>query len=57
MSEENTQPTNSELVRKFSENNNVFLTAIANHVEKLEYELATLRERVAQLEAGVNDVK
>lgn len=58
MTDENlTPPSVSEMLRITSENQKLFLTQIAEHIDKLEQEVLQLRQRVADLEREINPVE
>jgi hypothetical protein len=54
MTEENLKPTVSQMVRLTGSNTVQFMEQVANHIEKLEMEVARLQERVTQFESVEN---
>jgi hypothetical protein len=56
MTEEN-RPTVVEMLRTTGMNTAEFMEQVALHVEKLEMEVARLRERVADMEVSDHDAK
>lgn len=56
MSNEDLKPTVGQMLRMTGANTATFMEQVAQHVEKLEAEVAQLAQRVAELEAA-NDIK
>jgi outer membrane murein-binding lipoprotein Lpp len=56
MSDENLKPSVGQMLRVTGANTATFMEQVAEHVEKLEAEVARLAQRVTDLEAA-NDTK
>ncbi len=56
MSNEDLRPSAGQMLRVTGANTATFMEQVADHVEKLEAEVARLTHRVAELEAA-NDIK
>lgn len=54
MSNEDLKPTVSQMLRMTGANTAQFMEQIAEHIEKLEMEVARLQERVAKYESEEN---
>lgn len=50
MTENLTPPSVSQMIRLTSENNNVFMQQIADHIDKLEQQVLELQQRVHDME-------
>jgi hypothetical protein len=57
MSNEDLKPTVAQMLRISGGNTAEFMEQVALHVEKLEMEVARLRERVADMEVSDHDAK
>ena len=57
MSNENLKPTVAQMLRMSGGNTAEFMEQVALHVEKLEMEVARLKERVADMEVDGHDAK
>lgn len=55
MSENLTPISVPEMLRMTSSNTSVFLEQVADHISKLENQVATLKERICELESKKND--
>lgn len=51
MTENLTPPSVSQMIRVTSENNNVFMQQIADHIDKLEQSVLDLQKRIQDMEA------
>jgi polyhydroxyalkanoate synthesis regulator phasin len=51
MTENLNPPSVSQMIRMTSENNNVFMQQIADHIDKLEQSVLDLQQRIQDLEA------
>lgn len=54
MSNEDLRPSVGQMLRMTGANTADFMNQVADHIEKLEMEVARLTERVAQLESPEN---
>ena len=54
MSNEDLRPSVGQMLRMTGANTADFMNQVAEHIEKLEMEVARLQERVAQLESTEN---
>jgi len=54
MSNEDLRPSVGQMLRMTGENTAQFMQQVADHVDKLEMEVARLQERVTQLESAEN---
>lgn len=54
MSNEDLKPTVGQMLRMTGANTAAFMEQVADHVERLEMEVARLTERVSELESKAN---
>jgi hypothetical protein len=55
MSNENLTPTVSQMLRMTADNTSEFMKHVAEHIDKLESQIAELSARVTEVESKTND--